>query len=238
MIMVALFWRLNNSFRRFVCPRLTRQIGRKWTPREWYVASYNLRELNRDAMPAWNRERGTWRRTTWESRTETRCLPETESVVRGVVQLERVEQRCDASMRCDACLKQREWYVASYNLRESNRDAMPAWNRERGTWRRTTWESRTEMRCLPETENVVRGVVQLERVEQRCDASMRCDAMRWDAVRCGAMRCIRDAMRCTNPCTYPGVFIQVDPTGLLSTWNDLTHVAVSRQLGIKFVLIC
>ena len=46
----------------------------------------------------------------------------------------------------------------------------------------------------------------------------------------------RDSTRV--PTRVYSIFIQVDPTGLLSTWNDLTHVAVSRQLGIKFVLIC
>ena len=40
-----------------------------------------------------------------------------------------------------------------------------------------------------------------------------------------------------NPCTNPGIVIQVDQTGLLSTWNDLTRVAVLWKLRVKVVLI-
>ena len=34
-----------------------------------------------------------------------------------------------------------------------------------------------------------------------------------------------------NPCTNPGVFIQVDPTGLLSSFLEITHQSCSYQLN-------
>ena len=36
-----------------------------------------------------------------------------------------------------------------------------------------------------------------------------------------------------NPVTCPGVFIQVYPTGLLSTLNDPICVAIAQQLHFK-----